>query len=68
MPVSQRQSPDFDISIETRVEIIEVCGEWFVHVIKDGQEQSRSFELESFALAFAEGQRLRLQLDKIVRL
>jgi hypothetical protein len=66
MPVPQRQNPD--VYVEDRVEIIEVCGEWFVRVIEGGQEQSRSFELESFALAFAEGQRLRLHLDKIERL
>jgi len=52
---------------QTAVEVVEAIGEWFVRVIEDGQEQSRSFELESYALAFAEGQRIRLQLDKFVR-
>ena len=53
---------------QTGVEVVEAIGEWFVRVIEDGQEQSRSFELESYAIAFAEGQRIRLHLDKIVRL
>jgi hypothetical protein len=50
------------------IEVIEAVGEWFVRVVEDGSEQTRSFELESYALAFAEGQRLRLHLDKFVRL
>jgi hypothetical protein len=29
---------------------------------------SRSFEIESYALSFAEGQRMRLHLDKVSRL
>ena len=50
------------------VEVVEACGEWFVRVIEDGEEIITSFELESFAMAFAEGQRIRLHLDKVVRL
>ncbi|ESY99194.1 MULTISPECIES: hypothetical protein [unclassified Mesorhizobium] len=50
------------------VEVTETCGEWFVRVVENDQEITRSFELESFALSFAEGQRIRLHLDKIVRL
>ncbi|PZV36316.1 hypothetical protein [Mesorhizobium kowhaii] len=50
------------------VEVVEACGEWFVRVVEDGQELSQSFELESYALAFAEGLRLRLHLDNLVRL
>ena len=46
------------------VEVVESGGEWFVRVF-DGD--SRSFMLEAFALAFAEGQRIRLHLDRIVR-
>ena len=49
------------------VEIVEACGEWFVHVVEHGKETSTSFELEAFALAYAEGQRIRLGLDKVVR-
>ncbi|WJI38703.1 MULTISPECIES: hypothetical protein [Mesorhizobium] len=50
------------------VELVEACGEWQVHVVEDGQEKSLSFDLKAFAVAFAEGQRIRLHLDKIVRL
>ena len=52
----------------TTVEVVEACGEWFVRVVEDGKEDNRSFDLESYALAFAEGQRLRLKLAEIVRL
>ncbi|MEI9402045.1 hypothetical protein [Mesorhizobium argentiipisi] len=51
-----------------RVEVAEACGEWFVRVTEDGQELTRSFELESFALSYAEGQRLRLGLHTITRI
>ncbi|SFO34471.1 hypothetical protein SAMN03159463_01696 [Mesorhizobium sp. NFR06] len=50
------------------IEVVEACGEWFVRVVEDGQELTRSFETESFALAYAEGQRIRLGLDKVTRL
>ena len=50
------------------IEVVEACGEWFVRVVEEDQELTRSFDLESFALSFAEGQRIRLHLDKIVRL
>lgn len=53
---------------QTLVEVVEAIGEWSVRVVEDGHEHTRSFDLESFALAFAEGQRIRLHLDKIVRL
>jgi hypothetical protein len=36
------------------VEVVEACGEWFVRVVEEDQELTRSFELESYALAFAE--------------
>jgi len=50
------------------VEVIEACGEWFVRVVEDDQELTRSFDLESFALAYAEGQRIRLGLADFRRL
>lgn len=50
------------------VEVVETCGEWFVRVVDGDEELTRSFELESFALAFAEGQRIRLGLDRINRI
>ena len=36
------------------VEVIEVCGEWFVRVVDGDEELTRSFQLEPFALAYAE--------------
>ena len=53
--------------VQPSVEVVEACGEWFVRVVGD-EELTQSFELESFALAFAEGERRRLELDKFVRL
>jgi hypothetical protein len=50
------------------IEVVEACGEWFVRVVEDNQELTRSFVIESFALAYAEGQRRRLQLDNFVRI
>jgi len=50
------------------VEVVEACGEWFVRVIEEDQELTRSFEIESFALAYAEGQRRRLGLADFTRL
>lgn len=49
------------------VEVVEACGEWFVRVVDGYEELTRSFELESFALAYAEGQRRRLGLAEFVR-
>ncbi|MER9031632.1 hypothetical protein [Mesorhizobium sp. M0674] len=48
--------------------VTETCGEWFVRVVEKDQEIARSFNQESFALSFAEGQRIRLGLAKVVRL
>ncbi|ESY03109.1 hypothetical protein X753_24160 [Mesorhizobium sp. LNJC399B00] len=50
------------------VEVVEAFGEWSVRVAEEDQEITRSFVLESFALSFAEGQRIRLHLDRVVRL
>jgi hypothetical protein len=52
----------------TCIELTEAYGEWFVRIVKDGQATVLSFELESFAVAYAEGQRLRLGLEKFDRL
>lgn len=49
------------------VEVVEACGEWFVRVVEDGKATTTSFELEAFALTFAEGQRIRLRLETITR-
>lgn len=55
-------------SLRNVVEVIESFGEWFVRVIENGVEQIASFVIESFAVAYAEGQRLRLGLDRVTRL
>ncbi|MER9179910.1 hypothetical protein [Mesorhizobium sp. M0767] len=47
--------------------MVEVHGEWSVHVVEEDEERIYAFVLESFALAFAEGQRMRLKLADIVR-
>jgi hypothetical protein len=52
----------------TRIEVVEADGEWFVRVVEDDEERTYSFVLGSFALAFAERQRIRLKLPAIVRL
>ncbi|MDX8465420.1 hypothetical protein RFM26_06955 [Mesorhizobium sp. VK23B] len=48
------------------VEVVEACGEWFVRVVEDDEEFTRKFVLESFALAYAEGQRRCLGLPDFV--
>jgi hypothetical protein len=50
------------------VEVVEACGEWFVRVVEGGKATTTSFELEAFALAFAEGQRIRLGLETMTRI
>lgn len=50
------------------VEVVEACGEWFVRVVEDGKATTTSFELETFALTFAEGQRIRLGLETMTRI
>jgi hypothetical protein len=54
--------------ISDRVEIVGAQGEWFVRVTENGDTRTASFELESFATAFAEGQRIRLGLQYIERI
>ncbi|MER8548545.1 hypothetical protein NKH41_22895 [Mesorhizobium sp. M1169] len=51
----------------TSVEIVEALAEWFVRVVGNGEELTRSCDLESVALAFAEGQRIRLGLKDFKR-
>ncbi|MER9758508.1 hypothetical protein [Mesorhizobium sp. M0138] len=53
---------------KAHVEVREACGEWFVRVVEEDQELTRSFDIESYALAFAEGQRMRLHLNTFLRL
>ncbi|WP_246135784.1 hypothetical protein [Mesorhizobium intechi] len=57
-----------DGEVNPCVEVIEACGEWFVRVVDGDEELTRAFELESFALTYAEGQRRRLGLADFDRL
>lgn len=50
------------------IEVVEACGEWFVRIVSDDEELTRAFDLESLAVAYAEGQRIRLGLAKVTRL
>ena len=47
------------------VEIIENMGEWFVRVVRAGKAYVTTFEVESYARAFAEGQRIQLRPDQL---
>jgi hypothetical protein len=60
-------SPQRESNVGTQIEVVEACGEWFVRVTDEGREITRQFDLESFALVYAEGQRLRLKLAGITR-
>jgi hypothetical protein len=48
--------------------VVEACGEWHDRVVDGDQNRTLTFELESYALAYAEGQPMRLGLDKLMRL
>ncbi|WP_246691175.1 MULTISPECIES: hypothetical protein [unclassified Mesorhizobium] len=45
-------------NVSARVEVAEVSGEWVVRVTEVDQELTRSFEVEEYALSYAEGQRM----------
>lgn len=50
------------------VEVIEKGGEWFVRIVENAVEtKSMSFELEAFAVSFAEGQCIRLGIADFKR-
>ena len=72
MPNPQRDARDYLDTygghLVTRIEVIEARGQWFVRVVEDDEERTYSFVLGSFALAFAERQRIGLKLPAIVRL
>jgi len=44
------------------VSIVEALGEWHVHIIEGGRSTIVSFDMRSFAHAYAYGQRRRLGL------
>ena len=50
------------------IELYEADGEWHVRIVENGGELVSSFVIESFALAYAEGQCIRLGIDRITRL
>ena len=52
----------------TRVEVFEADGEWFVRVVEHDEERTYSFALKSFAMAFAESQRIHIKPPTVVRL
>lgn len=49
------------------VEIEQIAGLKFVRVIESGEVSLRRFELQPDAERFAEGERMRLGLGKVVR-
>lgn len=53
------------INAPARVTLCEEGGEWLVRVAAHGDETVTSFEMEAFARAFAEGQRLRFGLERL---
>lgn len=67
MPNVQRIA-ESDPLLSTRVEVVEACGEWFVHVVENGRDRTRSFDIEAFALNYAEGQCSRLNLKEFLRI
>lgn len=62
--LAEKQSSD----LRAEVEIFEALGEWCVKVVEHGEERVSSFVLKSYAEAFAEGQKMRLGLDRVTRL
>ncbi|TGP49643.1 hypothetical protein EN873_27215 [bacterium M00.F.Ca.ET.230.01.1.1] len=55
-------SPDQEsLLVPDSVQVYENMGEWFVVVVRDGKDHVTSFELESYAKAYADGQRLGLK-------
>ena len=47
------------------VDITENLGEWFVRVVRKGEAHVTTFEREAYARAFAEGQRIGLNLPAV---
>ncbi|PZV36372.1 hypothetical protein [Mesorhizobium kowhaii] len=49
------------------VEVIENMGEWFVRVVINGKAHVSTFEVESYARSFADGQRIRVGITRFVK-
>ena len=56
-----------DPHAKTMIEMVDDGQEWIVRIVEDGNETVNAFVLEAYALAFAEGQRMRLGLNGILR-
>ena len=52
---------------KTYIEVLDNENEWFVRVVENGHETVNTFSLESFAVAYAEVQRMRLDLKFVER-
>ncbi len=50
---------------QNSVEIVENMGDWFVLVTRAGKEHVTTFEIEAYALAYAAGQRIGLNLPNL---
>jgi len=61
------ESPSKETRVR-KVDLVETAGEWFVHVTDGDQTTTHSFNLKEWAEAFAEGQRMRLGIDRIERI
>ena len=47
------------------VEVVGALGEWFVFICEgNGEPVVQPFDIESYARAYAEGQRIRLRLER----
>ncbi|MEP6565285.1 MAG: hypothetical protein ABJB10_09095 [Mesorhizobium sp.] len=53
-----------DLGTES-IEVIENLGEWFVRVVHHGKAHIMTFEIESYARAFADGQATAMRLEKL---
>lgn len=61
-------NPAMSESSDNYVQVVESIGEWFVRIVENGEVTAfRSFEVEDFALSYAEGQRFRLGLAALPR-
>ena len=64
-PQSGRSKAMYDQRALQSVEVVNAVGEWFVFICEGkGEPVIQPFEIESSARAYAEGQRLRLGLDR----
>ena len=46
------------VSAPTYIEMLECTGDWYVRVVEQGHETVKTFDLEFFAISFAEGKHL----------